>query len=166
MASGKVKKSKSAAADHAAKKKSDLVQDNVPEDTFEHVEQTSPSLNPHISPLSKGQLQNDIFECISEHNKLKKVVKGINQTQKLVQRSQASLVVIAADVEPIELTMSLPNLCEEAGVPYVFVNSMENLGRNTGLKTKVSACGLKSDENISLKNVVHRVKLGIDKINL
>ena len=49
MASGKVKKSKSAAADQAAKKKSDLVRDNVPEDTFEHVEQTSVILYSHLN---------------------------------------------------------------------------------------------------------------------
>ena len=40
MPAGRVKRSKSAAADQAAKKKSDLVRDDVPEDTFEEFEQT------------------------------------------------------------------------------------------------------------------------------
>jgi len=47
------------------------------------------------------------------------VRKGVNETTKSVERGEAQLVVIAEDVEPAEIVMHLPPLCEEKRVPYV-----------------------------------------------
>ena len=50
------------------------------------------------------------------------VVKyGINHITTLVEQKQASLVVIAHDVDPIELVVWLPALCRRMDVPYVIV---------------------------------------------
>lgn len=50
------------------------------------------------------------------------VVKyGINHITTLVEQRQASLVVIAHDVDPIELVVWLPALCRRMDVPYVIV---------------------------------------------
>ena len=50
------------------------------------------------------------------------VVKyGINHITTLVENSKAQLVVIAHDVDPIELVVWLPALCKKMGVPYVIV---------------------------------------------
>ena len=50
------------------------------------------------------------------------VVKyGINHITTLVENAKAQLVVIAHDVDPIELVVWLPALCKKMGVPYVIV---------------------------------------------
>ena len=50
------------------------------------------------------------------------VVKfGINHITALVEAGKAQLVVIAHDVDPIELVVWLPALCRKMNVPYVIV---------------------------------------------
>jgi large subunit ribosomal protein L7Ae len=44
-------------------------------------------------------------------------------------------VVIAADVDPIELVVWLPTLCRRHGVPYAVVNNKGRLGTLVHLKT-------------------------------
>ena len=38
------------------------------------------------------------------------------------------LVVLAGDISPIDVITHVPILCEEAGIPYVYVPSKEDLG--------------------------------------
>ena len=54
-------------------------------------------------------------------SKLTVVKYGINHITTLVEQRQASLVVIAHDVDPIELVVWLPALCRRMDVPYVIV---------------------------------------------
>jgi large subunit ribosomal protein L7Ae len=50
------------------------------------------------------------------------VVKyGLNHITSLVESGKAQLVVIAHDVDPIELVVWLPQLCKSMGVPYCIV---------------------------------------------
>jgi hypothetical protein len=50
------------------------------------------------------------------------VVKfGLNHVTTLVESGKAQLVVIAHDVDPIELVVWLPALCKKMGVPYCIV---------------------------------------------
>jgi large subunit ribosomal protein L7Ae len=46
---------------------------------------------------------------------------GLNHITQLVESRKASLVVIAHDVDPIELVVWLPALCTKMGVPYCIV---------------------------------------------
>ena len=50
------------------------------------------------------------------------VVKyGLNHVTQLVESGKAQLVVIAHDVDPIELVIWLPALCKKQGIPYCIV---------------------------------------------
>ncbi len=50
------------------------------------------------------------------------VVKfGLNHVTHLVETGKASLVVIAHDVDPIELVVWLPAVCKKMNVPYIIV---------------------------------------------
>ncbi len=67
--------------------------------------------------------------------------KGTNETTKAVERGLAKLVLIAEDVDPPEIVAHLPLLCEEKGVPYVYVPSKAELGKACGLQVAAaSAC--------------------------
>jgi len=49
-----------------------------------------------------------------------------------------SLLVLAADINPIDIISHLPVLAEEAQVPYVFVASKEELGQASSTKRPTS----------------------------
>jgi large subunit ribosomal protein L7Ae len=64
------------------------------------------------------------------------VVKyGLNHITALIEAKKAQLVVIADDVDPIELVVFLPALCRKMGVPYVIVKSKSRLGTVVHKKT-------------------------------
>merc|ERR1711977_561369 len=63
------------------------------------------------------------------------VKMGINHVTKLVEDKEAKLVVIAHDVDPIEIVLWLPSLCQARGVPYCIVKSKARLGALVGKKT-------------------------------
>merc|ERR1712014_216145 len=48
---------------------------------------------------------------------------GVNTVTTLIEKKKAQLVVIANDVDPIELVMFLPALCRKMGVPYCIVKN-------------------------------------------
>jgi large subunit ribosomal protein L7Ae len=58
------------------------------------------------------------------------VVKfGLNHVTALIEQKKARLVVIAHDVEPVELVVWLPALCRRQGVPYAIVKGKSRLGQ-------------------------------------
>jgi len=63
------------------------------------------------------------------------VVSGIQEVTRAIERKRAKLVVIAHDVDPIELVLWLPTLCRKKGVPYVIVKGKARLGRVVHQKT-------------------------------
>jgi large subunit ribosomal protein L7Ae len=60
---------------------------------------------------------------------------GINHITRLVEQKKAKLVVIAHDVDPIELVVWLPTLCRKMNVPYCIVKGKARLGAVVGKKT-------------------------------
>jgi large subunit ribosomal protein L7Ae len=60
---------------------------------------------------------------------------GLQHVTKLVEEKKAKLVVIAGDVDPIELVLWLPQLCKKMDVPYCFVKSKASLGQLVRQKT-------------------------------
>ncbi|KAJ1547613.1 60S ribosomal protein L8B [Nowakowskiella sp. JEL0078] len=60
---------------------------------------------------------------------------GINHVTALVEAKKAQLVIIAHDVDPIELVLWLPALCRKQGVPYAIVKSKSRLGTVVHKKT-------------------------------
>ena len=60
---------------------------------------------------------------------------GVNDVTTLIEKKKAQLVVIANDVDPIEMVMFLPALCRKMGVPYCIVKNKSRLGRVCRRKT-------------------------------
>ncbi|RMF55150.1 50S ribosomal protein L7ae [Candidatus Woesearchaeota archaeon] len=75
------------------------------------------------------------------------IKKGTNEVTKCIEKGTAKLVVIAKDVSPPEITMHIPLLCKEKGIPFVSVNSKEELGAAAGLEVgTVSVAIIKEGE--------------------
>ena len=52
--------------------------------------------------------------------------------------STSRLCIIAGNISPIDVITHIPILCEEAGVPYIFVPSKEDLGAAGNTKRATS----------------------------
>ena len=53
---------------------------------------------------------------------------GLNHVTTLVENNKAKLVLIAHDVDPLELVVWLPTLCRKKGVPYAIIKGKSRLG--------------------------------------
>lgn len=85
------------------------------------------------------------------------VVKfGLNHVTDLVESGKAKLVVIAHDVDPIELVVWLPALCKKVGVPYLIVKGKARLGAVVHQKTAaaVAITEVKGEDDRELAKVV------------
>jgi len=80
-----------------------------------------------------------VFEVIEKSRAGGRLSKGTNEVTKAIERSQAKLVVIATDVQPPEVVMHLPLLCEEKKIPYAYVSSKQELGNAAGLAVGTAA---------------------------
>merc|ERR1712176_498329 len=54
---------------------------------------------------------------------------GLNHVTSLVENKSAKLVVIAHDVDPIELVCWMPALCRKKDVPYCIIKGKGRLGQ-------------------------------------
>merc|ERR1719361_1074870 len=64
----------------------------------------------------------------------KMIHRGVKETVKAVRKGKSGLVVIAADISPIDVLSHLPILCEDKNVPYIYVKSRAEVGE--ACKTK------------------------------
>jgi large subunit ribosomal protein L7Ae len=60
---------------------------------------------------------------------------GLQHVTTLVESKKAKLVIIAHDVDPIELVVWLPALCRKMNIPYVIVKGKARLGHVVHKKT-------------------------------
>ncbi len=67
--------------------------------------------------------------------KPKAIKYGLNHVTHLVESGAAKLVVIAHDVDPIELVVWLPTLCRKMNVPFCIVKGKARLGYLVHKKT-------------------------------
>merc|ERR1711934_361865 len=84
------------------------------------------------------------------------VKMGINHVTKLVEEKEAKLVVIAHDVDPIEIVLWLPSLCQARGIPYCVVKSKARLGALVGKKgaTCLAITDVKAENKADLATLV------------
>lgn len=81
---------------------------------------------------------------------------GIHHVTELVEAKKASLVVIAHDVDPLELVVWLPALCRKMGVPYCIVKSRARLGAVVNKKTVTVAAfsGVRPEDKAEFAKII------------
>merc|ERR1719238_1746980 len=80
---------------------------------------------------------------------------GLNHITTLIENKMAKLVVIAHDVDPIELVVWLPALCRKKDVPYCIIKGKSRLGQ---------LCHKKTASCIALTNVKKEDQSDMDKL--
>jgi large subunit ribosomal protein L7Ae len=88
------------------------------------------------------ELQNKALEALEIARDTGKIKKGSNEATKAIERSVAQLVLIGADVEPEEVVMHLPALCDEKKIAYVFINKQNDIGAASGLDVGSAAAAI------------------------
>jgi len=87
------------------------------------------------------------YEAVEIARDTGRVRKGTNEATKIIERGTAVLVVIAEDVDPEEVVMHLPILCDEKKIPYVYVPTKKDLGKAAGLEVPCAAIGIEKPGN-------------------
>merc|ERR1712147_419373 len=85
---------------------------------------------------------------------------GINHITGLVESKKAQLVVIAHDVDPIEVVVWLPALCRKMGVPYCIVKGKARLGKLVHKKTAtaIAVTNVKQEDKDRLEKLSEAVR--------
>eukprot|EP00727_Mastigamoeba_balamuthi_P007417 m51a1_g3296 putative h aca ribonucleoprotein complex subunit 2 (155) ;mRNA; f:287692-288348 len=90
-------------------------------------------LIPIASPLAGPKLTKRIYTLVSKATTAKKTRRGVKEVVKALRKDKDAkrkrrVCFIAGDITPLDVISHIPVLCEEAGVPYAFVRSREQLG--------------------------------------
>merc|ERR1711893_74708 len=93
------------------------------------------------------------------------VRSGVNTVTALVESKRAQLVVIAHDVDPIEIVLFLPALCRKMGVPYCIVKGKARLGRVVHRKTAtcLAFTNVNTDDKNQLNKLCEAVKTNFNE---
>lgn len=96
----------------------------------------------HIKFEVPADLANRALEALEMARDTGKIKKGTNEATKAIERGTAKLVLISEDVNPPEIVMHLPALCEEKNTPYIYVKKQVELGAACGLSVGSGAAAI------------------------
>jgi large subunit ribosomal protein L7Ae len=84
---------------------------------------------------------------------------GLNHVTDLVEKRKAKLVVIAHDVDPLELVLWLPALCRKKDIPYCIVKGKSRLGHLVHGKTAscVALTEVRKEDQAKLDQLISSV---------
>ena len=114
--------------------------DPLDKDTFRKIFRILQKYSPETRKEKKERLKEEAKEKMKDKKKKegKKPIylkSGLNHVTYLIEQKRAKLVLIAADVDPIETVVFLPSLCKTMEIPYAIISSKERLGYLVGKKT-------------------------------
>ncbi|KAG6873325.1 hypothetical protein C0995_000478 [Termitomyces sp. Mi166 len=95
-------------------------------------------LSPIAHPLAQKKLVKKLHKTIRKASKARQVKRGVKEVVKGIRKGEKGLLILAADINPIDIISHLPVLSEEAQIPYIFVASKEELGHASSTKRPTS----------------------------
>ncbi|KAF8453431.1 50S ribosomal protein L30e-like protein [Terfezia claveryi] len=103
-------------------------------------------LVPFAKPLANEKVTKKALKTIKKGAKSKCLKRGVKEVVKSIRKSPSSsissaphgIVVLAADISPMDVISHIPVLCEDHNIPYVFVQSRAELGLAGGTKRPTS----------------------------
>ncbi|MCL4119130.1 UNVERIFIED_CONTAM: hypothetical protein GTU68_030867, partial [Idotea baltica] len=90
---------------------------------------------------------------------------GLNHVTKLIEERKAKVVVIANNVDPVELVVWLPALCRKMDIPYCFVNGKAKLGQLVHQKNAAVVCltDIRKEDEGDLSNLVNAFRTNFNQ---
>ena len=110
------------------------------------------------------ELSDKALQLVQIASETGKVRVGTNEVTKSSERAEAKLVVMAEDVDPVEILVHVPMLCEEKRIPYLYVPKKQRLGQSAGLtKSAASVAVIEPGEAKSLLDELAQAFPGLKK---
>ncbi|KAK3327138.1 50S ribosomal protein L30e-like protein [Cercophora scortea] len=128
----------------------DVKEDKV--DKVEELIKPAEELVPFALPLADDKAHKKIYKLIKKGARLRSIHRGVKECEKAIKKcplkkggaaEAPGLVIIAGDISPMDVIMHFPILCEEHGVPYLYIKSRAELG--------VAACTKRATSVVMLK---------------
>eukprot|EP01094_Clydonella_sp_ATCC50884_P017432 TRINITY_DN3038_c0_g1_i1.p2 TRINITY_DN3038_c0_g1~~TRINITY_DN3038_c0_g1_i1.p2 ORF type:complete len:129 (-),score=52.19 TRINITY_DN3038_c0_g1_i1:39-425(-) len=96
------------------------------------------NLSPIAQPLADKKLKKRVLKLSKKAAKEKNVRRGVKEVVKALRKEERGVCLLAGDITPIDVITHLPILCEENSIPYVYVDSKEELGAASATKRPTS----------------------------
>ncbi|KAF4753391.1 snoRNA-binding protein [Perkinsus olseni] len=94
-------------------------------------------VSPIADPLMGGKLNARAMKLVKKAATSKNIRRGVPEVLKAIRKGQKGMVLLAADVYPVDVIAHVPAYCEKKGIPYAYVPSRQSLG--TACQTKRAA---------------------------
>ncbi|KAB5595596.1 Patatin-like phospholipase domain containing protein [Ceratobasidium theobromae] len=110
-------------------------------------------LSPIAHPLAGKKLVKKLHKTVKKASKVRQVKRGVKEVVKSIRKGEKGLLILAADITPIDIISHLPVMAEDASIPYVFVASKEELGQASSTKRPTSCVLICPDAKKKKKKV-------------
>ncbi|KAM5434290.1 snoRNA-binding protein [Microsporum ferrugineum] len=107
------------------------------------------ALVPFANPLAEDKVAKKVLKSVKKAAGNKALKRGVKEVVKAVRKSPtpsanapittpSAIVVLAADISPMDVISHIPVLCEDHGIPYIYVSSRAELGNAGATKRPTS----------------------------
>ncbi|KAK2764436.1 snoRNA-binding protein [Arachnomyces sp. PD_36] len=104
---------------------------------------------PFANPLAEDKVAKKVLKSVKKAAVNKTLKRGVKEVVKALRKSPTpsanasitiptGIVVLAADISPMDVISHIPVLCEDHGIPYVYVTSRAELGSAGATKRPTS----------------------------
>ncbi|KIX96639.1 uncharacterized protein Z520_07905 [Fonsecaea multimorphosa CBS 102226] len=127
------------------------------------------ALVPFANPLADDKVAKKVFKCVKKAASQRTLRRGVKEVVKALRKSPTSstaeklplgVVILAADISPMDVISHIPVLAEDHNVPYIYVTSRAELGTAGQTKRPTSvvmvsrdAGGKKGGKDVSKKTL-------------
>jgi H/ACA ribonucleoprotein complex subunit 2 len=122
-------------------------------------------LIPIASPLAGHRLTKKIGQLISQSAEQKKLVYGVKDTAKLLKKNEQGICVLGGNVSPMDVITHIPAICENQGVPYVFLPTKEQISAYAQRTSPVACVVIRAPEEGSTAEEYAAVVAEIQELN-
>ena len=96
-------------------------------------------VSPIVDVLAGEKFERKLLKLSKKIFQVKGVRRGVKEVCKAIRKKQKGIVLLAADISPVDVISHIPVLCEKAGIPYIYVRSRVELGLAAETKRPTSA---------------------------
>jgi len=116
------------------------------------------ALVPFANPLADDKQTKKLLKSVKKAAKNKTLKRGVKEVVKSVRKlemnapasatvkSPPGIVILAADISPMDVISHIPVLCEDHNVPYIYVTSRAELGAAGNTKRPTSVVMVSRDK--------------------
>ncbi|KAL7271510.1 snoRNA-binding protein [Rhizina undulata] len=135
---------------------------------------SSDLLVPFARPLAEDKTSKKVLKTVKKAAKNKCLKRGVKEVVKALRKSPSGnaaaaatgIVVLAADISPMDVISHIPVLCEDHNIPYIFVTSRAELGAAGATKRPTSVVMIVPGLGKKDKKKKKKSKDGEDKMNV